>query len=33
MKGSLVPRYRLDDDSSWLLAIDPVRHSLAIYEI
>ena len=25
MKVSLVPRYRLDDDSSWLLAIDPVR--------
>lgn len=25
MKLSLVPRYRLDDDSSWLLAIDPVR--------
>ena len=22
---SLAPRYRLDDDSSWLLAIDPVR--------
>ena len=25
MALSLVPRYRLDDDSSWLLAIDPVR--------
>ena len=25
MELSLVPRYRLDDDSSWLLAIDPVR--------
>ncbi len=25
MKLSLAPRYRLDDDSSWLLAIDPVR--------
>ncbi len=25
MNFSLVPRYRLDDDSSWLLAIDPVR--------
>ncbi len=25
MTISLAPRYRLDDDSSWLLAIDPVR--------
>ncbi len=25
MKLSLAPRYRLDDDSSWLIAIDPVR--------
>ncbi len=25
MKLSLAPRYRLDDDSSWLLARDPVR--------
>ncbi len=25
MKLSLAPRYRLDEDSSWLLAIDPVR--------
>ncbi len=31
MKLSLVPRYRLDDDSSWLLAIDPVhRYWIAI---
>lgn len=25
MKLSLAPRYRLDDNSSWLLAVDPVR--------
>ena len=25
MKLSLAPRYRLDDDSFWLIAIDPVR--------
>ena len=25
MKLSLTPRYRLDDDFSWLLAVDPLR--------
>ena len=25
MKLSLIPRYRLDDDYSWLLAVDPLR--------
>ena len=25
MKLSIIPRYRLDDDCSWLMAVDPLR--------